>query len=201
MARSRWLAAALAGIVVIGPMAQMTAVAQVPPAPPPPRVPAPPTVIVPAPPPAPATPPPAPAAPPTVIVPAPAPPGVVVPGPAVVVPAPPAATTPTPPSGVVTVPPSSAPMQSMQPEAVPEADAVEPGVGAKIGAGVLNVVYIPGKAIVCTAGTLVAGGFMLLTFGSAYREAVSFFNEGCRGSWVLTPEEVAAVPKRAQFEY
>jgi hypothetical protein len=197
MARSRWLAAALTGIVVIGPMIQTTAVAQTPP---PPRAPAaPPTVIVPAPPPAPA-------APPTVIVPAPAPaapPTVVVPGPAVIVPAPPSATTstPPPPSGVVTVPPGSPPMQSMQPEAIPDMDTPAPGIGAKIGAGVLNVVYVPGKAIVCTAGTLVAGGFMLLTFGSAYREAVSFFNEGCRGSWVITPEQVAAVPKHAQFEY
>lgn len=182
MARSRWLAAALTSIVVIGPMAQMTAVAQAPPAPPPQAPAAPPAVIVPAPPPA-------------------APPTVVVPGPAVIVPAP--ATTPTPPSGVVTVPPASAPlppMQSMQPEAVPDMEGGEPGVGAKIGAGVLNVVYVPGKAIICTAGTLVAGGFMLLTFGSAYREAVSFFNEGCRGSWVITPEQVAAAPKRAQLQ-
>ena len=190
MARSRWLAAALTGLGVSGPMSQMTAVAQTPP---PPLAPAaPPTVIVPAPPPAPA-------APPTVIVPA--PPTVVVPGPAVVVPAPPSATPPTPPPGVVVVPPAAPPMQSMQPEAVPDMDAAEPGIGAKIGAGVLNVVYVPGKAIVCTAGTLVAGGFMLLTFGYAYREAVSFFNEGCRGPWVLTPEQVAAVPKHVQFEY
>jgi hypothetical protein len=91
-------------------------------------------------------------------------------------------------------------MQSMQPDVVPDMDAGEPGVGAKIGAGVLNVVYVPGKAIICTAGTLVAGGFMLLTFGSAYREAVSFFNEGCGGSWVITPEQVAAAPKRAQLQ-
>jgi hypothetical protein len=42
---------------------------------------------------------------------------------------------------------------------------------------------------------------MLATFGRAYREATSFFNEGCRGAWLLTPEEVAAVPKRVQFQY
>jgi len=76
-----------------------------------------------------------------------------------------------------------------------------PGTGAKVGAGFLNVVYVPGKAITCTAGALVAGAFMLATFGSAYREAVSFFNEGCGGSWVLTPADVAAAPKHAQFEY
>ena len=88
----------------------------------------------------------------------------------------------------------------MQPEAV-EAVHEPPSRGARIGAGVLNVVYVPGKAIICGAGTLIAGGFMLLTFGSAYREAVSFFNEGCGGSWVLTPEEVAAAPKTTQLDY
>ena len=94
-----------------------------------------------------------------------------------------------------------APMQSMQPETVDEGATTPPGTGAKIGAGVLNVVYLPGKAIICSAGTLVAGAFMIATFGQAYREATSVFNEGCRGAWLLTPEEVAAVPKRVQLEY
>ena len=93
------------------------------------------------------------------------------------------------------------PMQSMQPETVNESLTTPPGTGAKIGAGVLNVVYLPGKAIICSAGTLVAGAFMLATFGQAYREATSFFNEGCRGAWLLTPEEVAAVPKKVQTQY
>ena len=93
------------------------------------------------------------------------------------------------------------PMQSMQPESVDESVTRPPGTGAKIGAGVLNVVYLPGKVITCSAGTLVAGVFMLATFGKAYREATSFFNEGCRGAWLLTAEEVAAVPKKVQFEY
>jgi len=93
------------------------------------------------------------------------------------------------------------PMQSMQPEAVEESVTRPPGTGAKIGAGVLNVVYLPGKVITCGAGTLVAGAFMLATFGAAYREATSFFNEGCRGSWLLTAEQVARVPKQVQLQY
>jgi hypothetical protein len=93
------------------------------------------------------------------------------------------------------------PMQSMQPETVDESVTRPAGTGAKIGAGVLNVVYLPGKAIICGAGTLAAGAFMLATFGQAYREATSFFNEGCRGAWLLTPEEVAAVPKKVQLQY
>jgi hypothetical protein len=93
------------------------------------------------------------------------------------------------------------PMQSMQPETADESATRTPGTGAKIGAGVLNVVYLPGKVITCGAGTLVAGAFMLATFGTAYREATSFFNEGCRGAWLLTPEQVAAAPKKVQFQY
>lgn len=113
--------------------------------------------------------------------------------------------TPAPPPPPAPAPASSlappAPMQSMQPETVDESIGPRAGTGAKVGAGVLNVVYLPGKAIICTAGTLVAGAFMLATFGSAYREAASFFNEGCGGAWLLTPEQVAAVPKKAQLEY
>ena len=90
---------------------------------------------------------------------------------------------------------------AMQPEVPQETAPQPPGKGAQIGAGFLNVVYVPGKAIVCGAGTIIAGGFMLLTFGSAYREAVSFFNEGCGGPWLLTAEQVAAAPKTVQFEY
>jgi hypothetical protein len=93
------------------------------------------------------------------------------------------------------------PMQSMQPDTVDESATRSPGTGAKIGAGVLNVVYLPGKVITCGAGTLVAGAFMLATFGTAYREATSFFNEGCGGAWLLTPEQVAAAPKKVQIQY
>ena len=89
----------------------------------------------------------------------------------------------------------------MQPE-IPAQPPREPvSTGAKVGAGFLNVVYVPGKAIACGAGTIVAGAFMLLTFGSAHREATSFFNEGCAGPWLSTPEQVAAAPKTATLEY
>ena len=95
----------------------------------------------------------------------------------------------------------SSPCSRCSPRRVDESVTTPPGTGAKIGAGVLNVVYLPGKAIICSAGTLVAGVFMLATFGTAYREATSFFNEGCGGAWLLTPEQVAAVPKKVQLQY
>ena len=71
----------------------------------------------------------------------------------------------------------------------------------RVGAGFLNVVYVPGKAIVCGLGTIASAGVMLLTFGSAYRAAVATFKEGCGGPWVLTPEDVSGqVPPRDELE-
>ena len=71
----------------------------------------------------------------------------------------------------------------------------------RVGAGFLNVVYVPGKAIVCGLGTVASVGVMLITFGSAYRAAVDTFKEGCGGTWVLTPEHVAGkVPPKEDVE-
>src|SRR5712692_5691341 len=54
----------------------------------------------------------------------------------------------------------------------------EPSAGVKVGTGFLNVVYVPGKAILCGVGTAGSALLMLLTFGSAYRAAADLFNEG-----------------------
>ena len=63
-------------------------------------------------------------------------------------------------------------------------------------AGFMNVVYVPGKAIICTLGTVGSVGLLLVTFGSAYRAATKVFKEGCHGDWVLTAEHVSgAIPK------
>jgi hypothetical protein len=69
----------------------------------------------------------------------------------------------------------------------------EPGPAAAVGAGLLNVVYVPGKVILCSAGTVASAGIMLLTFGSGYRAAVNIFQEGCAGHWALTPYDVAGI--------
>ena len=86
-----------------------------------------------------------------------------------------------------------APLATAQMAPAPPAEAPrpsEPGQGAKVGAVFLNVVYVPGKLILCSTGTVVSAGLMLLTFGSAYRAAVTLFNQGCGGTWVLTPYDV-----------
>jgi hypothetical protein len=105
-----------------------------------------------------------------------------------------------------TVPPLEPPLTSQKPgqERVP-VDPVEkmlmpsvepttskdPTQGDATAAGFLNVVYVPGKAIVCTAGVLTSTVLMLLTFGSAYRAARSVFLEGCSAPWALTADYVS----------
>jgi hypothetical protein len=77
------------------------------------------------------------------------------------------------------------------PPALDPVSSTDPTTGDAVGAGFLNVIYVPGKAIICTAGALTSVVVMLLTFGSAYRAATGVFNEGCGGDWVLTPEHVS----------
>jgi hypothetical protein len=78
---------------------------------------------------------------------------------------------------------------------------VEVSDGDRVGAGVMNVVYVPGKAIVCGLGAVVSAAVLIVTLGSAYRAAVATFKEGCEGPWVLTPEHVAGkIPPKDEIE-
>ncbi len=88
--------------------------------------------------------------------------------------------------------PSTAMAQLQTPPPAPTlAPPYRPTQGEQVGATVLNIIYVPGKAIVCGAGTVAGGLLMLVTFGSGYRAAVQIFNEGCGGKWALTPYDVA----------
>jgi hypothetical protein len=80
---------------------------------------------------------------------------------------------------------------SYLPPALDPVTSTDPTPGDATAAGFLNVIYVPGKAIICAAGTLTSVFVMLMTFGSAYRAATGVFNEGCGGDWVLTPEHVS----------
>jgi len=78
---------------------------------------------------------------------------------------------------------------------------VEVSDADRVGAGLLNVGYVPGKAIVCGLGTVASVGVMVITLGSAYRAAIATFKEGCGGTWVLTPEHVSGkIPPRDEIE-
>ena len=105
------------------------------------------------------------------------------------------------PLGALSLPaPAAAQTSSMGYAADRPPEEVEPTEGDHIGAGFMNVVYVPGKAIVCSVGTLASVTLMLLTFGTGYRAARDIFMEGCSGDWVLTGEHVSGkVPLRPEI--
>lgn len=83
------------------------------------------------------------------------------------------------------------PVEKMLLPSVEPITSKDPTDGDAAAAGFMNVVYIPGKAIVCTAGVLTSTLVMLLTFGSGYRAARSVFLEGCSAPWALTADHVS----------
>jgi hypothetical protein len=83
------------------------------------------------------------------------------------------------------------PVEQMLMPSVEPITSKDPTGGDAIAAGFMNVVYVPGKVIVCTAGVLTSTVLMLLTFGSAYRAARGVFLEGCSAPWALTADYVS----------
>jgi hypothetical protein len=62
--------------------------------------------------------------------------------------------------------------------------------GAVAAAVAVNVFRVPGKALLCGFGSVVAGSLMLLTFGTQYQGAGAVFREGCGGKWVIGPGDL-----------
>lgn len=84
----------------------------------------------------------------------------------------------------------------------PLSGSVEPTEGDAVAAGMMNVIFVPGKAIICTLGTLASFSVLLITLGSGYRAAKTVFNEGCGGDWVLTPEHLSGkIQPKNDLEY
>ena len=61
-----------------------------------------------------------------------------------------------------------------------------------VGAGLVNVFYVPGKVITCATGTGVGLAILLVTLGTGYKAAVAFGKEGCAGKWAVTGEDLRA---------
>jgi hypothetical protein len=83
------------------------------------------------------------------------------------------------------------PSESMLPPANDPVTGYEPTPGDATAASIMNIVYVPGKAIICTGGVVTSTILLLLTFGSAYRAARGVFLEGCSSPWVLTADHVS----------
>ena len=83
------------------------------------------------------------------------------------------------------------PVETMMLPSVEPITNHDPTTGDAAAAGFMNVVYVPGKAIICTAGVLTSTLVMLLTFGAGYRAARGVFLEGCSSPWALTADHVS----------
>lgn len=87
------------------------------------------------------------------------------------------------------------PAQPAKPELLPEtlkpSDQTPSRIDAyDVGAGVANVVAIPGKAVLCTVGGAFAFAVLVITAGSGYKAATRIATEGCGGKWILTGEDL-----------
>lgn len=84
----------------------------------------------------------------------------------------------------------------------PPSGSAEPTGGDAVAAGFMNVVYVPGKVIICSLGTLATVGILLLTFGTGHQAAKSTFTEGCGGDWVLTADHLSGrIQPKSDLEY
>jgi hypothetical protein len=63
-----------------------------------------------------------------------------------------------------------------------------------VGAGIVNVFLIPGRAITCVLGGAVGIAVLALTLGSGYRAATAAGEEGCGGKWIVTGEDLWPTP-------
>lgn len=84
----------------------------------------------------------------------------------------------------------------------PPSGSAEPTGGDAVAAGFMNVVYVPGKVIICSLGTLATVAVLLLTFGTGHQAAKDVFNEGCGGDWVLTADHLSGkIQPKSDLEY
>jgi hypothetical protein len=81
----------------------------------------------------------------------------------------------------------------MYPESPQGAQLSAPGehqAGYQAGAALASLFSVPGKVVLCTAGSLAGLGLMLATFGTGYKPAKYFVEEGCGGRWVVSPDDL-----------
>jgi hypothetical protein len=124
-------------------------------------------------------------------------------GPGLVVPLARAAEPETPPSAEPSpappepAPPRPSPQMMLPPLMMPAPPVPHRYQAAyQAGATVATLFSLPGRAVLCTAGSALSLVTMLVTFGSGYGAAKSVFEEGCIGKWVVTPDDLRAANRR-----
>ena len=115
----------------------------------------------------------------------------------------PTPTTPTTPPPAQPMPPAQPAPEPVvqQPQDIPEQEShLGESAAYNVGAGVANVFYIPGKALLCGLGGMVGIFILFVSVGSAPRPAAYFAREGCGGKWILTGDDLRPEPE-VRFEW
>ena len=77
----------------------------------------------------------------------------------------------------------------------PPADGRIPAADDEVGSVAANILYAPGRALLCGYSGLSAGLLMILTLGQSYDDASELMHGGCSGPWLLRASNIRqAVP-------
>src|SRR5690348_57208 len=77
----------------------------------------------------------------------------------------------------------------------PRAEGPEPAGDDAAGSVAANIVYVPGRALICGFSAFSAGVVMLVTLGQSYADASELMHGGCSGPWLVRPRDIRdAVP-------
>jgi len=74
-------------------------------------------------------------------------------------------------------------------------DGRAPARDDEVGSIAANLLYAPGRGLVCGGSTIMAGLVMVLTMGQSYDSASELMHGGCSGPWIVSPSDIRqAVP-------
>ena len=102
----------------------------------------------------------------------------------------PQAEPPAPVQAVPTPPPAATQPDLFQEKLKAERTTDRSQAAYNIEAAVVNVFYVPGKAVTCAAGGALGIIILAASFGTGYRHAPFFFEEGCGGKWVVKGDDL-----------
>jgi hypothetical protein len=75
------------------------------------------------------------------------------------------------------------------------ADGRTPAADDEAGSIAANLLYVPGRGLLCGGSAIMAGLVMVVTAGQSYDSASELMHGGCSGPWIVRPSDVRqAVP-------
>ena len=70
-----------------------------------------------------------------------------------------------------------------------------PAADDEAGSIAANLLYAPGRGLLCGGSALMAGLVMVVTMGQSYDTASELMHGGCSGPWIVRPSDIRqAVP-------